>query len=106
MNGQNGGGACVYGDPSAPVTIALFGDSHALAWFPAVQQVAKDRGWRLVNVTMSTCWPAAIPIWVSAWERLSSECTSWREQAIAKLVALKPTIVLVTGSRWFATTDP
>ena len=26
------------------------GDSHALSWFPAVNRLAIDRGWRLVNL--------------------------------------------------------
>jgi hypothetical protein len=106
MNGESGGGACQYGNAHSPTTIALFGDSHALAWFPALARVAVEEGWRLVDVTMSTCSPASIPVYVRTWQRVSNECANWREAALQRLVTLRATIVIVTGSRWFQTTDP
>jgi peptidoglycan/LPS O-acetylase OafA/YrhL len=106
--GEQGGtsGTCLYGNLSSSTTIALFGDSHALAWFPALQRFAEEQGWRLLDLTMSTCNPATIPIWVPAWNRVSWECNVWRQQAIQRLIAVKPQILVVTGTRGFATTDP
>jgi peptidoglycan/LPS O-acetylase OafA/YrhL len=105
MNGASGGGACVYGRLNSRTTVALFGDSHALAWFPALARIADQKGWRLVAVTMSTCPPPSMPIYVSGWQRLSSECARWRESALQRIVALHADVVVLTGSRWFATTD-
>src|SRR5262249_11315352 len=105
-NGQPQGAPCVYGNVNSPTTIALFGDSHALAWFPAVDGFAQQQGWRFLSLTMSTCSPAQIPIWVPDWHRVSWECNDWRKQAIQRLIAARPTILIVTGTRGFATTDP
>ena len=51
---------CYYGNLSSKTTIALFGDSHALSWFPAMLKVAQHRGWKLLNLTRSACIPAGI----------------------------------------------
>jgi hypothetical protein len=106
MDGHPAGGNCSYGNLDSRTTIALFGDSHALAMFPAVERFAEEQGWRLLSLTMSTCNPATIPIWVAAWNRVSWECNDWRTHAIEELVAAKPALIIVSGTRGFATTDP
>ena len=58
-----------------------------------------------LSLTMSTCSPATISIWVPAWNRVSWECNNWREKAIERLVSERPAIVVVAGTRGFATTD-
>ena len=54
-------GSCVYGDPDGATTVVLVGDSHGLAWFPAVERLATERGWRMVNLTKGACSTADIP---------------------------------------------
>jgi peptidoglycan/LPS O-acetylase OafA/YrhL len=44
-------GPCVYGSASSRTTVVLFGDSHALQWFPALDRAARARRWRLVSLT-------------------------------------------------------
>ena len=34
---------CIYGNPSSKTTVVLFGDSHAMQWFPALNELAKER---------------------------------------------------------------
>jgi hypothetical protein len=105
MDGHPNKGTCLYGNLDSATTIALFGDSHALAWFPAMQRFAEQQGWRLLSLTMSTCSPARIPIWVADWKRVSHECNTWRDRAIEQLVATEPAVIVVAGTRGFATTD-
>ena len=105
MDGHASTGTCYYGNLSSTTTIALFGDSHALAWFPAVERFAEKEGWRLLSLTMSTCSPAEIPIYVPDWKRVSWECNNWRQQALDRLVAERPAVIVVAGTRGFATTD-
>ena len=50
-----GAGKCVFGDPSGSYTIALIGDSHASALFPAVNAVAAAHGWRLLVYAKMAC---------------------------------------------------
>ena len=56
-------GPCEYADTSSSTTVVLMGDSHALSWFPAVNRLAIDRGWRLVNLTKSACASADFSQW-------------------------------------------
>ncbi len=97
--------SCVYGNLASHTTIALFGDSHALSWFPAVEQIAEDRGWKLLSLTMSACTPADMPVWNASFNRVSAACANWRSLAIARLVKAHPAIILVTGTRGFAVVD-
>ena len=105
IDGSGSTGACYYGNLNASNTIALFGDSHALAWFPAVERFAEKMGWRLLSLTMSTCSPAEIRVWVPDWKRVSWECNAWRQHAVDRLVAERPAVIVVAGTRGFATTD-
>jgi hypothetical protein len=104
-NGCHGGSPwntdCFYGSRRSKATIALFGDSHALSWFPAIEQVADTRGWRLLNLTYSACVPAWIISFNPRTQRVMRDCLSWRARAIERLVGLKPDIVLVSGTRGF-----
>ena len=97
--------SCLYGNLSSSHTIALFGDSHALSWFPAVYRMAQDKGWRLLSLTMSACTPADIPAFDPSLNRTMPNCELWRQQSIAELQKVRPDILLVTGTRGFATVD-
>jgi hypothetical protein len=102
QDGRPSTGTCLYGDLQSRTTIALFGDSHALSWFPAVERVALREGWRLLSLTMSTCSPADIPIWNGALTRVNTACATWRAATIKRLVKERPAIILVAGTRGFA----
>ena len=54
---ETASGECVYGNPDAARTVVLFGDSHAMQYFPALENIAKKRDWRLVPLTKSGCAP-------------------------------------------------
>ncbi len=97
--------SCLYGTLSSPTTIGLLGGSPARSWFPAVERVARRQGWRLHVLTMSACSPADIPNWNTNFGRVSTECTAWRKRTIRQIAAEHPAIVLVAGTRGFATVD-
>ncbi len=96
---------CLYGDLGSSTTIVLFGDSHALSWFPAVNRAAETMGWRLLSLTMSACSPADIPAWNSTTNSLMKNCPIWRKDSLKKIASVKPLLVLVAGTRGFATLD-
>ena len=89
---------CFYGNLRSKTTIALFGDSHALSWFPAVLRLAQDRGWRVLSLTRSACGPADIVPYNRIAGLVMRSCQTWRAQAIARLVQVRPAIILVTGT--------
>jgi hypothetical protein len=106
---QDGGlpddGGCLYGKVESKRTIVLFGDSHALSWFPAVERLAAHKGWRLLSLTMSACTPADIPAYMPKNKSVSEPCAEWRDAALGLIEAVRPDVVLAAGTRGFATVD-
>lgn len=96
---------CTYGDTSSSTTIALFGDSHALSWFPAMNILAKKNGWKLLSLTMSACSPSDIPAWNPSNNSVMKNCAIWRTDSLKRIVAAKPLVVVVAGTRGFETID-
>jgi hypothetical protein len=89
---------CVYGDPSSSTTVVLFGDSHAAEWFPALERLATEHGWRLVSLTKSGCTPARLTVWNTTYKRAYDECDQWRELVFARLQVDRPDLVIVASS--------
>ena len=86
---------CVYGDVSSHRRIALFGDSHAAQWFPALDAIGVSEGLRLEVYTKSSCPSVDVPIFINAIEY--SECAKWRDAVIAKLAADPPALVVISN---------
>jgi hypothetical protein len=91
-------GACVYGDTASATTVVLFGDSHAAHWFPAMLRLAEQRRWKLVSLTKSACTATDAPIMHETLKRAYTECGAWHRNTVARIVALKPALVVVATS--------
>ncbi|CAN5733801.1 SGNH hydrolase domain-containing protein [soil metagenome] len=89
---------CVYGNPSSKTTVVLFGDSHAMQWFPALNELAKQRDWRLVGLTKAACPPAEVHIYNAGLRRAYRECDQWREQMLDRIVQDGNPSLIVTSS--------
>lgn len=88
---------CVYGDPSSDTTVVLFGDSHAMQWFPALDELAEARGWRLVGFSKSACPPAEISVYSTGLRREYRECEEWRERTLGRIVREEEPDLVVTS---------
>jgi peptidoglycan/LPS O-acetylase OafA/YrhL len=89
---------CVYGNPSSKTTVVLFGDSHAMQWFPALNEIAKERNWRLVGLTKAACPPAEVHIHNAGLRRTYRECDEWRERMLERIVQDEDPNLIVTSS--------
>ena len=88
--------ACSFGRLDAPAkTIVLFGDSHADHWSSALVELAQARGWRLVTILKGFCPAANFSVHVERLQRASPECDAWRADALARIVALHPDLVIM-----------
>jgi len=87
---------CEYGDPASDKVVVLFGDSHAAQWFPALNRLARERGWKLVSWTKSSCKVAQVTL--RRFDGPYAECDTWRARAIEKIAALSPDLVIVSSS--------
>lgn len=88
---------CVYGDTSADRAIVLLGDSHAAQWFPALDKIGSDLGYRVITMTKSSCPAAEVSVWSSSLSRGYTECEEWRENAVAEIGALRPDFVVLSN---------
>jgi hypothetical protein len=91
---------CVYGDRSAKRTVVLFGDSHALMHFPALQVLAKREHWRLLVWTKRECTPAETTIEGDGGGPYAT-CDAWRKAMLKQLEAEggNATVVLTGESK-------
>jgi len=89
---------CFYGDPAGTRTVVLYGDSHAAQWFPAVERLADQRHWRLVELTKSSCSAADLPLWHDTLKREYTECAAYHRSALARIARLRPSLVVVGSS--------
>jgi peptidoglycan/LPS O-acetylase OafA/YrhL len=88
---------CVYGNPSSETTVVLFGDSHAMQWFPALEELAKKRDWRLLGFSKSACPPAEIHVYNASLRREYHECDEWRERTLERIVREESPSLVVTS---------
>jgi peptidoglycan/LPS O-acetylase OafA/YrhL len=89
---------CVYGDRRSPTTVVLFGDSHAMQWFPALDRLARRRHWRLVQLAKAGCPPSAVDVIYAPEHRAYPECRVWREDTLRRIERERPALVVVTES--------
>ncbi len=90
---------CFFGEVSQPrSTMALFGDSHAAQWFPALLQIANAQHWRLATIIKPGCTPLSIREDITP--QMERVCEEWRHAAIGDIEQLRPELVIITsGSR-------
>jgi hypothetical protein len=71
----------------------LFGDSHAIQWFDAIERIATEQQWRLVTLLKSACPAADL-----AAPRRSPACDAWRAAAIRQMSVLRPQLVVLANT--------
>jgi hypothetical protein len=80
------------------VTLALLGDSHAEHWLGGLDQAGLARGWKIVAMVKGGCPVADVPELASARRpRHARECARYREAAIRRILALRPTAVVLSS---------
>lgn len=94
---------CLFGDPGGSVHVALFGDSHAAQWFPALLAAAKTRHWRIDYYTRSGCPSADVRTFRGG--HLDTQCLDYRPRALADMAADVPTIVILSSLRIYPLHD-
>jgi peptidoglycan/LPS O-acetylase OafA/YrhL len=98
---------CLYGDPHGRRTLVLFGDSHAMQYFPPLEQVAKKNHWRLIALTKAECTPADIEVRSMIADREYSQCDVWRQSAFERIEATaRSTTVVIAGDTAYTPYGP
>jgi peptidoglycan/LPS O-acetylase OafA/YrhL len=78
--------------------VALVGDSHALALYPAVAAAASARGWGVAAYIRFNCMPTMARFDAVRGNRVDDrDCMAFRDQTTRSLRELKPDLILTTG---------
>jgi peptidoglycan/LPS O-acetylase OafA/YrhL len=89
---------CLFGDPAGKQTVYLFGDSHAAHWYPAMDAIAKKRGWKLMVRTKSACQAPLVRTYSVTFKRPYDECSQWRDGVIAEIKQTRPQLVVLASN--------
>jgi peptidoglycan/LPS O-acetylase OafA/YrhL len=89
---------CIFGDPASPTTVVLYGDSHAAHWFPAMERLSRQRHWKLVELSKTSCSAADLTLWHDMLKRAYTECTLFHRSALTRIAELKPALVVIGSS--------
>lgn len=87
--------ACEFGLSEGATTVALVGDSKAMQWLPALQQLGADRGWRIVTYGKSACELASGRAQNEG--RAYPACDEWNRRVMDRLRADPPDLLLTSG---------
>ncbi|HET9872152.1 MAG TPA: acyltransferase family protein [Propionibacteriaceae bacterium] len=72
---------CEFGDPNGTVSIALVGNSHAGHWLPAVERIAKQKGWKVTTLLASECTTSTTPVVWNAGVKQRG-CLRWADRVL------------------------
>ena len=87
--------SCGFGATGSARTIALFGDSHAGRWFPALDLAAEGLDYRLDTYTKSGCRSEET---VAAWGgSANASCSVWRNDVVARLNENPPDVIVLAN---------
>ena len=86
---------CTAGDPTGGKTVMLIGGSHTAHWFPAIDALAKERGWKLVTALKDACRFTMVE---DESEIGGPSCHEWNLSLMNQLTASPPDLVVTTST--------
>ncbi|MGH2901742.1 MAG: SGNH hydrolase domain-containing protein, partial [Solirubrobacteraceae bacterium] len=89
---------CTFGTPNrrANRTIALVGDSHALHWRPALDIVARAKGWHAYSITTPGCVLSDAAQFLFG---IGDQCVQWYRRTLAWLAANRSISIVFVSQR-------
>lgn len=89
--------SCVFGDPEGTRTVVLLGDSHAQHWLPALDAAGREKGWKVISWTKSSCPPFDIAVYEPRIEGRFVHCEAWRDSVEDEISARGDIDLVVIG---------
>jgi len=90
--------SCDAGDPDGQRTMLLLGDSHAAEWLPALDEIGKDEGWKVVLAAKQSCPLLDLPVDVAGINGIYHQCVEWNGNLRGFVEALRPDLVVTSAS--------
>jgi peptidoglycan/LPS O-acetylase OafA/YrhL len=79
---------CSFANPKSSVRVALIGDSHAMAIFPAIEVLATQQDWSLTTYLRAKC-PFVLNDFPGSTPR-AINCNNWNQDLASELASTKP----------------
>jgi peptidoglycan/LPS O-acetylase OafA/YrhL len=92
---------CHAGVPGVPPTVLVWGDSHALAWMPALDEVFRRAGVSALFVGSSDCPPL-----LGVLKPINYTCLPHNLEVVALIDARPSLRIVVMAASWLSNTDP
>lgn len=89
-----------YGDPTAERSIAVVGGSHSEHWMTALDEIGKQRGFRVTTYMKAGC-ALSTEAQVEFQGELLTECKEWVRSVMDRLEQDQPDFVFTTATRPF-----
>ncbi|WP_144659250.1 acyltransferase family protein [Paenarthrobacter nicotinovorans] len=90
---------CLYGEPSAPRTAVLLGDSVSISWMPGLRESIGKQGWKIQSLTMGQCPAVEIPVTRSSnAEGFTEACLAHQRWAMSKIKEMNPDLIIVNSA--------
>ncbi|QKE83546.1 acyltransferase family protein [Arthrobacter sp. NEB 688] len=91
---------CPLGDPQGEKTVLVVGDSHAAQWAAAYDVAGRERGWRVVVLSKSSCPPVLGYTLPNAGAGGYTSCATFNENTQAEVARVEPDLVLLSWARY------
>ncbi|TIX21352.1 MAG: acyltransferase, partial [Mesorhizobium sp.] len=65
-------------------------------WSTPLIEAAKKNDYKVVTWLKSACRASRLTFWSSKLKRDYTECDQWREQSIKEIIALRPSLVVIS----------
>ncbi|MGY1804696.1 acyltransferase family protein [Blastococcus sp. SYSU D00922] len=92
---------CRFSSTEPTRTVALVGDSHAQHWRAAVEELAEQLDWEVVEIFRGACTATharTLGFEDDVWSRQETEeCRDWTDAVDAELARLEPDIIFTSG---------
>lgn len=96
---------CVYGEPNAPHTAVLIGDSTTISWLPGIIAALGPEGWQVDSYGKYGC-PAAATTVRMIDPIPYTDCNDHRELAFEQVKRVRPDLVILGGGEGYIANLP
>lgn len=86
---------CRRGDPDADKVMVAVGDSHVRHWIPALERIAKKRGYAAYYFPLQGCTPALVQPWTPIRDEPDEDCVFFHEWTQQQIEELDPDVVVM-----------
>ncbi|OZD58419.1 hypothetical protein CH263_24480 [Rhodococcus sp. 06-1059B-a] len=91
---------CNFGDPAAPQSAFVVGDSVSMSWMPAIRGALEPNGYRVHGFAMANCPFVAADILIEEDPEYSQKCNDSRDTVVEQINTARPTLLIISDMEY------